>query len=307
MSIKTVAVLGAGAVGSYFIRGLQEKYGENLWVIAQGERKRRLETEGIVINGERQKLHVKTPEEARGVDVLLVSVKYSALKSSLEAIGAAVGEHTLVFSLLNGVDSEEIIADRIGMEHMLYAVMYIASERSGNEIRFNPDTTIGLRYGEADGTMDSVHMRQAAELFAGSKARAQALSNIRQEMWYKYAFNVSYNLPQAIVNCGVGAYAASEHMAFLRRALRDEVTAVAAAEGVDISTLAPIEKVKYPSAPESRYSTLQDLDNKRRTEIDMFSGTMMRLAKKHGLDVPCSTFTYHVIRAMEERNAGKLP
>ena len=38
MKIKTVALLGAGAVGSYFLWGLTEKLGENLWVIAEGER-----------------------------------------------------------------------------------------------------------------------------------------------------------------------------------------------------------------------------------------------------------------------------
>ena len=47
--IETVAILGAGAVGSYFIYGLNEKFGENLWIIANGERKERLEKEGLMI------------------------------------------------------------------------------------------------------------------------------------------------------------------------------------------------------------------------------------------------------------------
>lgn len=34
--IETVAILGAGAVGSYFIYGLNEKFGEDLWIIAKG-------------------------------------------------------------------------------------------------------------------------------------------------------------------------------------------------------------------------------------------------------------------------------
>ena len=48
MEIRTVAVMGAGAVGSYFIWGLHEKLGDRLWVVADGERKARLEQEGIV-------------------------------------------------------------------------------------------------------------------------------------------------------------------------------------------------------------------------------------------------------------------
>ena len=74
--IQTVAILGAGAVGGYFVWGLSEKLGENLWVIAKGERKERLEREGLTINGKIFHFPVKTPEEAAGADVLLVATKY---------------------------------------------------------------------------------------------------------------------------------------------------------------------------------------------------------------------------------------
>lgn len=50
--IQRVAILGAGAVGGYFVWGLSEKLGKNLWVIAKGERKERLEREGLTIKGE---------------------------------------------------------------------------------------------------------------------------------------------------------------------------------------------------------------------------------------------------------------
>ena len=47
MSIQTIAVLGPGAIGSYFIDGLREKLGDHLWVIAEGERAERLKEKGI--------------------------------------------------------------------------------------------------------------------------------------------------------------------------------------------------------------------------------------------------------------------
>ena len=34
MKIKTVAIIGAGAIGSYFIAGLTEKLGDDLWIVA---------------------------------------------------------------------------------------------------------------------------------------------------------------------------------------------------------------------------------------------------------------------------------
>ena len=115
----TIGILGAGAVGSYLVMGLSEKYKENLWIIADGERKKRLEKNGLNINDKHYILNVKTPGEAHGVDFLFVCLKYTQLRSSLPDIEAIADKHTTVISLLNGVDSEEIIGQRIGMEHMI--------------------------------------------------------------------------------------------------------------------------------------------------------------------------------------------
>ena len=107
--MKTVALIGAGAVGAYFIWGMQDALGADFCVVAQGERKTRLERDGLWINDRLYHPLVKTPEEAHGVDLLLVSTKYGALSSILPDIAAVVDDHTAVISLLNGVDSEEII------------------------------------------------------------------------------------------------------------------------------------------------------------------------------------------------------
>ena len=54
-----------------------------------------------------------TPEEAHNVDLLIVSLKYGSLRGALQDIQTIVGENTTVMSLMNGVDSEEIIAEKI--------------------------------------------------------------------------------------------------------------------------------------------------------------------------------------------------
>ena len=117
--IRTIAILGAGAVGSYLVMGLSDKYKENLWVIADGERKDRLAKNGLNINDKVYSLHIKTPAEAHGVDLLFVCTKYTQLRDSLPDIETITDKHTMVVSLLNGVDSEELIGQRIGMEHMI--------------------------------------------------------------------------------------------------------------------------------------------------------------------------------------------
>jgi len=306
MKIETVAVLGAGAIGAYFIWGLSEKLGKNLWIIAEGDRAERLKSDGLMINQKNYRLQVKSPEEAKGADLLLIATKYGALRGLLPDIERVVTSNTVVMSLLNGVDSEEIIAEKIDRNQILYSFMKIASERRENQIFFDGSSTPGLFFGEADNPEVSKRMEALAELFRDTEIHFQMCSDIKREIWYKYALNISINLPQAIVGCGAGAYDSSEHMAFLSEQLRREVVEVAAAKGIDISKTDSKTIKRAKTTDHARYSTLQDLDAKRHTEIDMFSGTMIKEAKEVHIKVPYNEFAFHIIKAMEENNDGKL-
>lgn len=302
MKIQTVAILGAGAIGAYFIWGLQEKLGENLWVVADGPRAERLRREGLVINGRRFALNVRTPSQAHGADLLLVATKYGALHAALDDIAAIVGSHTTVLSLLNGVNTEELIAGRIGRQPLVYSMMQIGSERRGGEIVFDGPTTPGLFYGEADSPAPSERMLAIAALLDGTPLHYTMCGDIIYRIWYKFALNVSHNLPQAILGCGVGIYEDSAYAARLAECLRGEVEALAAAKGIGplgVPTGSPVAK-------RARYSTLQDLDAHRHTEVDLFAGAVVAMGRELGVPTPYSEFAYNVIKAMEEKNDGKF-
>ena len=231
--IQTVAVLGAGAVGCYLIAGLAPKLGENLWIIAEGSRKERLKKEGLTINDHQLSLCVKTPQEAKGADLLIVAVKYGSLEESLDAIEQIVDDETIVMSVMNGVDSEEIIGRRIGMQHMMYSMIKIASERTGHCVRFNPEVTEGVYFGEADGSL-SWRVAAIENLFNDSSVRFHISEDILKKIWAKYALNISMNLPQAIIGCGLGGYRDSAYVMDISTKLKEEVVAVALAVGIDI-------------------------------------------------------------------------
>ncbi len=303
--IQTVAILGAGAVGCYFIAGLSGKLGENLWIVAEGSRKEHLEKDGLTINGRQMMLNVKTPEEAKGVDLLIVAVKYGSLMESLDAISQVVGDETMVMSVMNGVDSEEIIGERIGMQHMIYSMIKIASERNGSSISFNPEVTEGVHFGEADGSL-SWRIGELENLFNGSGVRFHISEDILRKIWAKYALNISMNLPQAIIGCGLGGYRDSEYVMDISRKLKDEVVAVALASGIDIREEKAAGFDSSTVSPKARFSTLQDLDAGRHTEIDMFSGTLVSMGQKLGVPTPYNALVLDIIKALEEKNDGKF-
>lgn len=306
MMIRTVAVIGAGNIGAYVIRGLADKLQDRLWVVAEGERKDRLERDGLVINEKPYPLHVRTPEEAKGADLIIIGVKYHALRQILPAVRTIAGPDTLVMSLMNGVDSEEILAEAIPKEQIVHAMIRVVAARDANRITILPTAKgMGIHYGQVGGIPDAESLQALADLFAGADLDAVEDEDIRLLMWTKYAFNNCENLPQTVLDAGVGCYADSAYADWLRTAVYNETRLVAQAEGVDLPPVsAHVTSEQFPK--HAIYSTLQDLRAGRKTEVDMFAGTLMRLAARHELKVPVTESLYYIIHALEEKRAGKF-
>lgn len=304
MKIQSVAVLGAGAVGSYVIWGLSRKKDIRLGVIAEGERADRLKKGGCRINDEVYRPEVWSLQEAEDVDLLIVSLKYGSLPEALESIKTIVGEHTTVMSLMNGVDSEELIAEQVGDDRVLRSLIKVASHKEENGYYFNPETTLGIIFGELAAPFDSERVQAIESLFADTGIHFRSTEFIREEIWGKFRLNVCNNLPQAILGAGVGCYSDSTHMKAISDGLRRELEQIALAKGIDMSKMAGTSGRGSAVPASARYSTLQDLDAGRHTEIDMFSGALMRMGEELGIPTPYNEYTYHMIKALEEKNDG---
>ncbi len=302
--IRTVAVMGAGAVGSYVIWGLSQRNDIRLGLVAQGERAERLQARGCAINGESHRPQIWSPDEARAADLLVIALKYGNLPGALDDIEAAAGRETIVMSLMNGVDSEDIIATRIPRERILPAFIKVASHKEADGYHFDPATTIGIIFGEAQAPFESERVRAVCAAFAETGMHYHATNHIREEMWSKFRLNVCNNLPQAIIGAGVGCYRDSAHMRAIQAGLRSELEAIAAAKGIDMNLASKSFTHGSAVPPTARYSTLQDLDAGRHTEVDMFSGALMRMSKELGIATPYNDCVYHLVKALEEKNDG---
>lgn len=304
--IKTIAVFGAGAVGAYFVEKLSLKFGDDLCVIAEGDRAKRLSEKGLILNGKHIDINVKSIVEAAGTDLLIVACKYNALKENLEDIKALVKDNTIVLSPLNGVDAEEIIAETLGSDnHVVPSFMKIASSRSGNEINYKISRHMGVFYGaRSNSQIDSVEA--LTEAFDGSEIFYHKCENIVQGIWAKYCDNIRNNIPQAIIGAHLGCVVDSENVKAISDGLKNEVIAVAAAKGIDITDELSTFITKEDKNPIKRlkYSTLQDLEAGRKTEIYMFCGRMVEMGKELGIPTPYNEISYYIIKALEEKNEG---
>lgn len=208
-------------------------------------------------------LHVQKPSRARPQNLVFISTKYSALDEAIAMLPPLMSPDTLVLSLLNGVDSEDRVARAVGLEHVVHSVIRIASQRTGAEARFDSNRVISLSFGLADSkTAEQWKLEALLALFAESRLRRQLSDDIVADIWLKYASNIANNLPQAVIGVLASLNLKSEHGLFLAQKLWSEGAAVA--KGIHLAE----DVLIFPGqSPSVRYSTLQDLETGRHTEI----------------------------------------
>ena len=157
--------------------------------------------------------------------------------------------------------------------------------------------------GEKDSREETERLLAIRELLAKTPLRYHFCEDIISEQWLKFTLNIAYNLPQAVLGTGYASYFDSEHVGYIRDRLEAEARKVAAAYGISYG---PLENTRPRWLERARFSTLQDLEAKRHTEIDMFCKVLMEKAAAKGLEVPFAEYTYHAIKALEEKNDGKF-
>lgn len=128
-------------------------------------------------------------------------------------------------------------------------------------------------------------------------------ADIRYRVWAKFMLNVGINQTCCAFGASYGDVYEDETSELWRTfisAMR-EVVALAQAEGValtekDLSAYAALERTLDPA---STPSMGQDRINRHRTEVDEFSGEVMRRVEKHGILVPVNAFLNKRIREIE--------
>ena len=304
--ITKAALIGLGAIGSYLASHLQTVLGDNLRIIAGGARKERLERDGVVVNGKRLHFHVVDPQEDCGGDypqLAIIITKFSGLPQAIKDIKNQIGPHTIIMAPLNGVEKEEIVAASYGWENLLYSLTRVSVVMRDGKVTFS-DASAQMEFGEKHNETLSPRVQAVKALFESAGIKSVVPEDMERAIWLKYMCNVSENQSAAVLGIPFGAWNVSDDANWIREALVREVAAVAAKKGLRITEEDIEEQGKrlknVPAA--NKPSTLQDLEAGRKTEVDMFAGTMMRLGKEYGVPTPYNELFYHAIRVLEQKN-----
>ena len=297
--IHTVGLIGLGAVGALYAERMLST-GADLRVIVDENRCERYSREGVMVNGRRIDFPYATPAQASPVDLLIIATKQGGLESAMETARGFVGEDTLIISLINGVTSEQILSERFGEKNVLYAVAQgMDAVKEGNSLTYEHPGLIVL--GEKEPGEVSARVQAAADYLISHDVMVTPVPDMVRRQWGKLMLNVGINQAVMVFE---GDYATVQRPGKPREVMLGamrEAQMIAGLEGYPITEDEYDGWVKLADslAPSGKPSMRQDGEAHRKSEVELFAGTMVRLAQKHGVDVPINAWLSEKVKEME--------
>lgn len=307
MDIKNIYLIGIGAVGCAVGCRLHDLYKENFKIIADEDRIKRYKKDGFIINDKRYDFNYVTPEDnGEKADLIIVCVKYHHLEKTISDMKNYVGENTIILSLLNGISSEEIIGKVYGMDKMLYSMIaVIDAVRVSNRITFSNAGIIS--FGEKDNTF-SDKVKAVKAVFDAAKVPNDVPQNIMKTIWWKYMVNIGINQASAVLKAPYGVFQGNENAENILKAATSEVIEISKALNINLDQNDYIKFIDVLNklAKDGKTSMLQDIEAKRKTEVEMFSGEIVRLGKIYNIKTPVNEMLFNLIKAIEFINEKSL-
>ena len=298
--IKKVILCGLGAIGTIYADKLEKFDAENFKVLVDEARLERYKKNPIKFNGRQLNFDYILPsQEDFKADLIILATKFAGLKDAIKNIKNFVKEDTVILSLLNGVTSEDIIADVYAKDKMLYSYFIgHSSVRCGNSVTHDDVNTIV--FGAENNLSENVVAVKT--FFDKVGINYKIPDDIKRSMWLKFMLNVSANQPTAILRMTFGDMFENTHFMKFAENIMREVQSVAKAEGVRNTETMVDEALKHlkTMTPDGKTSMLQDVEAGRKTEVDMFAGTVIELGKKHGISTPYNKILSEMIGIIEE-------
>lgn len=302
--MKTV-IMGAGAMGGLF-GGLLAFSGEDVWLVdIQREQADVIRSVGLTLE-EGDKLQIIGVNATHDVtslgkaDLVIFFVKTYHTERAVSDALALEKEDTIFLTLQNGLGNEEVICKRINRKKVMLGVTGQGATFLGpGHVRHagRGKTFIG----ELDQEVSNRAI-QVAKMFREADIDTEVSANIHELIWDKLLVNVGINALTALTELKNGQLLDYPETLRVMEVLVSEAAEVARQNGVRIEG-DPIEKVKAvaEATKGNRSSMGQDIDFRRKTEIDAINGAVVREAKRLGIPVPYNEVVTDLIKAIEKR------
>lgn len=299
MNIRKVAIVGMGALGLLYGEHIKNSGFNELCFIMDEERLQRHSRDKYIVNGIEHSFRLVAPAQAEIMDVIILATKFSGLEQAMEEMAPFVGENTIIFSVLNGITSEEKLINRFGSKNILHCVVLgMDAVREGTTLNYQHKGIVKI--GALEKSNISA-LNTVCSWFEKIKLPYSREEDILHALWAKLLLNVGINQTCMIYNTNYGGAFDNPEACRNMYAAMHEVLDVAKAEGVNLTekdleaSIKVLKTLSYDGTPSMR----QDGLAKRKSEVELFAGTIVALGKKHNIPTPVNSFYYDRVKEIE--------
>lgn len=294
-----IMITGIGGVGGYIASVLCANY-EDVTLIARRKRKASLETKGLVVHSDFFGDHTvhpavtDKPASAGIQDVIFVCVKNYSLESALTAVLPCIDDHTIVVPVLNGFTYHDTAAGLMTCGKIVDSAIYITSSYK-EDYSIRQEGRFARIYIGSD---DAEATRKVYDVLNHPGLTCCIAQNITVEIWRKFILNCAYNVLTAYYQTSIGGALSQPHGKEEFRALLQEAYDVGKAAGVplpDNVVADQYDRILGSDDMDATSSLKRDIAAGHQSELDTFSGALIRLAHRYGVPVPVSEKCYQAL------------
>lgn len=280
---------------------MYEKLGNRFSYIATGARETKIKENGLLVNGKKFYPEITSDRCPRKIDLAILCVKNYSLDSAIEDLKKIVNQDTAIMPLLNGVTAVSRVKDAFPSNAVLYGIiMRTDANRTDKNVTYS---TLGeIQYGTRKGDDYPELLKAVGDMFQEAGIYANMYENMEYMQWRKWLVNVGSNQVSVLTEAQFKYFGKFEEIIYLMRDAMQEIVEISKKMGTGLTEQdrGEIEEILINYPPEKKTSMLQDLEAKRKTEIDSFAGTVVKLGKETGVPTPVNQTLYYAIKAREK-------
>ena len=309
-------MVGAGGTGGYY-GGALARVGNQVTMVARGPHLAAIRATGLQVNtvllGDFH-LDVDATDDMSSVgpvDLVIFAVKSYGTNAAIRDMGPLVGDDTMIISTQNGIDSERLLGEALGTEHVLGCAATVSAKIDAPGVVTQgggPGSLVIGEMGSADLNAQGAVTERVNDLVERCKAAglaAETHEDIVMAIWEKFIFICALSGMTALTRKPIGEIFAQPSTAEMYLQVLAEVAEVGSAEGVALpgdiaqNTLAATQARE----PFIIGSMGHDLIAGNPIEIGLLNGRVVELGKKHGIPTPAN-FAIEAALKPHELGAG---
>ena len=301
-----IAIVGIGGVGGYYGGKLALKYAASddheIFFIARGEHLDKIRKDGLkLITTEGDftaipSLATDNPKELGPLDLIFFCVKSYGLENAARMITGNLHADTVIIPLLNGVDNVERLKTVLNTGIIMNGCVYISTQIVSPGVVEHVGGAGKLIFGPEEGTIEPY--RKIETLMKNADIMAVLSDNINVDVWSKYIFIGPLASITSMTGQPLGAVMENEEHRTMMEGMMMEIKLLADAGGIPF----PEDIVKKSMDVTSNFpyetkSSLQlDFEKGKQTEMETFTGYVVRSGKESGIETPLHDKVYSELK-----------